>query len=58
LEEAGEICKSSGRKAHKEELNFLNLLNLSKNKILNLDKQFLKENREEQMQLWKMPLLS
>jgi hypothetical protein len=58
LEEARKIRKSYGRKAYREELNFLNLLNLKKNKILNLDKQFLKENGEKQMKLQNMPLLS
>lgn len=39
---------------HSKELKILNLLNLSKNKILNLDKDFLEENREKQMKLRKM----
>jgi hypothetical protein len=39
---------------HSKELKILNLLNLSKNKILNLDKDFLKENGEKQMKLRKM----
>jgi hypothetical protein len=39
---------------HRKELKVLNLLDLNKNKILNLNKNFLKENKEKQIKLQKI----
>lgn len=39
---------------HRKELKVLNLLDLNKNKILNLNKNFLKENKEKEIKLQKI----
>ena len=39
---------------HRKELKVLNLLDLNKNKILNLNKDFLKENKEKKIKLQKI----